>query len=122
MLGLPALQSELRDKHTDPLFPSPANIIFFCFGLFQLRLAAPLIAAVDTPFRFLFVGSLPVPLPKVAGTATASTNQSTFWSYRFLRYEAIDVFIWRRRRRGGRCGEAGRRCGGARYKSTVEET
>ena len=78
LLGLPALQSELRDKHTDPLFPSPANIIFFCFGLFQLRLAAPLIAAVDTPFRFLFVGSLPVPLPKVAGTPTASTNQSTF--------------------------------------------
>ena len=27
-------QSELRDKHTDPLFPSPANIIFFCFGFF----------------------------------------------------------------------------------------
>ena len=31
----------------------------------------------------------------LAGTPTASTNQSTNQSYRFLRNEAIDVFTWR---------------------------
>ena len=57
----------------------------------------------------------------LAGTPTASTNQSTNQSYRFLRYEGFGVFTWRQRRRGGRCGEAGRRCGGARSIVTVKE-
>ena len=93
LLGLPALQSELRDKHTDP----PPVALLFAAGL----LSSVLGSSQTTPGGTSDSGgrhvssSLPVPLPMLAGTPTASTNQSTNQSYRFLRNEAIDVFTWR---------------------------
>ena len=83
MLGLPALQSELRDKHTDP----PPVALLFAAGLLssvflvlpKLRLAAPLIPVVGTfplLYRFHYRCS-PAPLPRPRTSPRTSPTASS---------------------------------------------